>query len=257
MGDAFDTASQWEANAPAWIEMSRAGADVYRDLVNTPAFLDVLPDVAGRRCLDVGCGEGSNTRSLRDLGADVVALDISETFLRAARDSASASAYLRGDSTTLPFAPSTFDVVTAFMSVMDTADPEAVITEAARVLRPGGRFQFSVTHPVNVNPQRRWLTDDVGVRNAVAVGDYFAEGSVTEQWTFGAAPEEMRSRHAPFTITAQRRTIAGWLNAVIDAQLVVERVVEPHASVDVADRHPEVADTRVVPYFLIVRAFKR
>ena len=38
-----DTRSEWEANAPAWIEMSRAGADRYRDLVNTPAFLDALP----------------------------------------------------------------------------------------------------------------------------------------------------------------------------------------------------------------------
>jgi len=58
MGTLPDTGAEWENNAPAWIEMSRAGADRYRDLVNTPAFLDALPEVDGLRCLDVGCGEG-------------------------------------------------------------------------------------------------------------------------------------------------------------------------------------------------------
>ncbi len=260
MGDTaseIDTAAQWEANAPAWIEMTRAGFDVYRDLVNTPAFLDALPDVTGLRCLDVGCGDGHNTRLLHDRGADITALDVSMSFVRAARDASSEIGHVLGDATALPFPDHTFDAVTAFMSVMDTAEPERAIAESARVLRPGGWFQFSVTHPVNVNPRRRWLDDEHGVRTAVAVGDYFTEGPMTERWTFSAAPAELRSRHDLFTITSARRTISGWLNAVTDAGLLVERVVEPVASADVAERHPEVADTRIVPYFLIVRALKR
>jgi ubiquinone/menaquinone biosynthesis C-methylase UbiE len=253
MGE-IDTAAQWEANAPAWIAMSRAGADVYRDLVNTPAFLGALPDVAGLRCLDLGCGEGHNTRLLRDRGAVLTALDVSERFIRAARDASPEMPHVLGDATALPFHDATFDAVTAFMSVMDTADPETTISEAARVLRPGGWFQFSVTHPVNVNPQRRWLADEHGTRTALAVGDYFAEGPVTERWTFSSASEELRARHDLFEITAARRTIAGWLNAVADAGLLVERVVEPTVSVETAQHHPEVADTRIVPFFLIVRA---
>ena len=42
-----DTRHMWEANARAWIELSRAGFDVYRDLVNTPAFFELLLPVAG------------------------------------------------------------------------------------------------------------------------------------------------------------------------------------------------------------------
>ena len=59
----------WEHNAAAWVELSRAGYDVYRDLVNTPAFLAMLPDVAGLVGIDLGCGEGHNTRLVRDRGA--------------------------------------------------------------------------------------------------------------------------------------------------------------------------------------------
>ncbi len=66
----------WDANAPEWIEFSRAGYDVYRDLVNTPAFLAMLPDVGGMVGLDVGCGEGHNTRLLADRGARLVGVDI-------------------------------------------------------------------------------------------------------------------------------------------------------------------------------------
>jgi ubiquinone/menaquinone biosynthesis C-methylase UbiE len=170
VGD-VDIAAQWESNAPAWIELTRAGADVYRDLVNTPAFVEMLPDISGWRCLDVGCGEGHNTRVLRDRGARVTALDPSATFIGAASRAAPDIAHLRADGASLPFPDATFDLVTAFMSVMDMTEPDAGIAEAARVLRPGGRFQFSITHPVSVNPMRRWVTDEHGVRRALVVGE--------------------------------------------------------------------------------------
>ena len=48
----------WDQNADAWTVLSRAGYDLYRDLFNTPAFMEMLPDVRGRRGLDIGCGEG-------------------------------------------------------------------------------------------------------------------------------------------------------------------------------------------------------
>ena len=54
----------WNGNADAWTRLARAGYDTYRDHFNTPAFLDLLPDVAGREGLDIGCGEGHNTRLL-------------------------------------------------------------------------------------------------------------------------------------------------------------------------------------------------
>jgi SAM-dependent methyltransferase len=250
-----DTRAIWDANAPAWIELSRAGFDVYRDLVNTPAFLGMLPSVVGLRALDLGCGEGHNTRLLAGRGAEVVALDISEQFVRAASELVTAGIrHVVGDGTVLPFVSRSFDAVTAFMSLMDVADPERTLREVARVLRPGGLLQFSVVHPLSSTPVRHWVHNEAGQRHALAVGDYFYEGPIRETWTFGAAPPEIRDSVRFFEITYTRRTVAGWLNAVLGAGLAVTAIGEPHADEVTAQAHPEVSDTRIAPYFLIIQA---
>jgi SAM-dependent methyltransferase len=255
--EVVDTRQLWNTNAPAWTELARAGYDVYRDLVNSPGFFAVLPAVNGQLGLDVGCGEGHNTRHLAALGAEVVALDISELFIAAASAEARPGVrFVLGDGARLPLTDRSFEFVTAFMSLMDVSDPETTLHEIARVLKPGGFVQFSVVHPTTSTPIRHWIEDDSGQRQALAVGDYFYEGPLTESWIFGAAPKEVRDRHAPFMITYARRTLTGWIDAVLDAQLTLEAISEPHADEDTARAHPEVADTQIAPYFLILRARK-
>ena len=250
-----DTRQIWEANAEAWIELSRAGYDVCRDLVNTPAFFALLPEVSGLFGLDLGCGEGHNTRLLVAEGADVVALDTSERFIRAAAgESGDSIRFVQADGAVLPFADATFDFVTGFMSLMDVADPEATLQEVARVLKPMAFAQFSVVHPMTSTHARHWVVDSEGRREAMAVGDYFTEGPVTETWTFGSAPEELRSRHRPFTITYARRTLTGWFDAFRGAGLAIDAIGEPCADEEMARVHPEVADTRIAPHFLLLRA---
>jgi len=252
-----DTHAIWEANAPAWIELSRAGYDVYRDLVNTPAFMAMLPPVDGRFGLDLGCGEGHNTRLLVRAGAEVVALDTSRPFIdAAASESRDGIRFVLADGAVLPFSDESFDFVTGFMSLMDVADPETTLREVARVLRPRGIAQFSIVHPMTSTRIKRWIYDEAGRREAMAIGDYFSPDPVTETWTFGAAPEEIRRRHRPFTIVYARRTLTGWFDASARAGLVIEAIAEPCADDDTARDHPEVADTRIVPYSLHFRARK-
>ena len=74
-------AAYWEANAETWTQLSRAGYDVYRDNVNTPGFLAMLPPIAGLHGLDIGCGEGTNTRALAKLGARMTAIDVAPPFV--------------------------------------------------------------------------------------------------------------------------------------------------------------------------------
>jgi SAM-dependent methyltransferase len=252
-----DARKQWNENAATWTELSRAGYDVYRDLVNTPAFFAMLPPVAGLVGLDLGCGEGHNTRLVAGNAADVVAIDLAESFIGfAVAESHCSIRFLVGDGTRLPFRGSTFDFVTAFMSLMDMGDPETGLQEVGRVLKPGGFVQFSVVHPATSTPIRQWVDDEAGQRHALAIGDYFYEGPLTETWIFSAAPLEVRQRHNPFTITYARRTLTGWVSAVLGAGLAIEAVSEPRADDETAAAHPEVADTRIAPYCLIVRARK-
>lgn len=148
---ASEAGAFWERNAETWTRHVRAGYDIYRDALNSPTFLDTLPWIAGRRGLDMGCGEGANTRHLARRGARMDGIDIAPTFIRHAREAESAEplgiAYSVADGTSLPFADSSFDFVTAFMSLMDMPDTDAVLAEAWRVVRPGGFLQFSILHP--------------------------------------------------------------------------------------------------------------
>jgi ubiquinone/menaquinone biosynthesis C-methylase UbiE len=88
-------------------------------------------------------------------GARVAALDVAGAFITAAAGHhRSGICYVVGDGAALPFCASAFDAVTAFMSLMDVAEPERTLGEVARVLRPGGFVQFSVLHPVISDPGR-------------------------------------------------------------------------------------------------------
>src|SRR5947207_9052158 len=103
-----EVAQYWEANAETWTRHARAGYDIYRDGLNTPAFLDMLPPVHGLSGLDIGCGEGSNTRELVRLGARLHAIDVAPPFIRYALDPDRAErlgiAYIVADATALTFA---------------------------------------------------------------------------------------------------------------------------------------------------------
>jgi 2-polyprenyl-3-methyl-5-hydroxy-6-metoxy-1,4-benzoquinol methylase len=76
----------WDENAEVWTELVRSRYDHYRDGLNTPAFLEMLPDVNSLSGLDVGCGEGHNTRLLAERGARMTGIDISRNFVRYARE---------------------------------------------------------------------------------------------------------------------------------------------------------------------------
>jgi SAM-dependent methyltransferase len=251
----------WNGNADAWTRLARAGYDICRDYLNTPAFFEMLPDVRGLSGLDIGCGEGHNTRLLAERGARVTGIDISEIFVRHARRLEEQKTlgidYQVASAVELAFAASAFDFVTGFMSFMDVPEIGCVLAEAYRVLRPGGFLQFSITHPCFDTPHRRNLRDENGLTYAVEVGGYFRnlQGEIAE-WLFSAAPPEARQGLTEFKIPRFTRTISQWLNLLIEAGFLLERVEEPRPSDQVVREYPSLQDAQVVAYFLHVRARK-
>jgi SAM-dependent methyltransferase len=248
----------WDATAPAWTKLARAGYDVYRDLLNTPAFLDLLPDVTGRAGLDVGCGEGANTRLVAGRGARMTGVDISSVFVAmsdaAGRELDPPVRTLRASGQALPFGAGRFDFAVAFMCLMDMPRPDLALAEMYRVVRPGGFVQFSIEHPFSTMPTRDWVRDEDGRKLALAVGGYFEQGESISRWIFGAAPAEVRAGLPLFEVPRFRRTLADWLNMLAAAGWRLEEVAEPRVTAEMAAAHPDMADTRIVPYFLHVRA---
>ncbi len=252
----------WNENADLWTRLSQAGYDIYRDHLNTPAFFDMLPDVDGLSGLDVGCGEGHNSRLLARRGARVTAIDISDVFLgHAVRSEAQGSPgvrYALANAVRLPFAMAAFDFATGIMSFMDVPEVDLALAEIHRVLKPGGFLQFSITHPCFDTPHRKKVRDESGRAYAVEVGDYFQtlEGDVIEL-LFRAVPPEIRRRLPKFQVPRFTKTLGQWLNLVIETGFLLERVEEPRPGDEVVRHHPRLQDAQVVPCFLHVRARKQ
>lgn len=254
-------AEYWNNNAVAWTKLARAGYDMYRDGFNTPAFMELLPDVEGRNGLDIGCGEGANTRLVAKRGASLQAVDIAATFIEAAQAEETERplgiTYQVASASQLPFPDQSFDFATSFMCLMDMPDPATALKEAYRVIRPGGFLQFNITHPCYATPHRRNLRNAEGQTYAIEVGGYFnfTAGRVDE-WMFLATPAEEKAFFPTFKIPVYNWTLSQWIHMIIDAGFTLEQINEPRPSDEVVARYPDLQDAQVVAYFLHVRCRK-
>lgn len=178
----------------------------------------LLGDVRGARVLEIGAGSGQCSRWLRARGARVVASDLSAGMLRTGRavnaglPSGSRVPLLQCDGRSLPFAGGVFDVVfTAYGVVPFVADSATVMAEAARVLRPGGRFVFSTTHPI------RWaFPDDPGPGGLTATSSYFDRAPYVEQDAAGRP-----------SYVEHHRTLGDRVREIVAAGLHLVDLVEP------------------------------
>ncbi len=176
----------------------------------------LLGPVAGRRILEVGCGAASGARWLVTQGAEVVAVDLSAGMLRHATAAGDASGVrpmlVQADAMALPLRDSTFDIAfTAFGAVPFVDDSAAVNCEVFRVLRPGGRWVFSTTHPM------RWIfPDDPGESGLIAVQSYFDRRPYVE---FDPVGE--------LTYVEHHRTIGDRIRELVGAGFCVVDIVEP------------------------------
>jgi SAM-dependent methyltransferase len=138
----------WDQEAENWTRWARTpGHDAYwhyRD-----GFFDEIVPPAGRCTVEVGCGEGRVVRDLQKHGHRVVAVDRSRRLLHYAHDSDPSGLYLRANAARLPLADAACDLVVSYNALMDVADLSATVTEAARILEPGGRMCVCVTHPLS------------------------------------------------------------------------------------------------------------
>jgi SAM-dependent methyltransferase len=210
----------WDAEAPAYQEEHGAFLGD-RDFLWGPEGLrendaQLLGAVAGKRVLEMGCGGAQCSRWLAAQGALPVAFDVSAGQLAEARrldERTGVSVPLvQADAQVLPFADASFDVVcSAYGGVPFVADSAGVMREVARVLRPGGRWVFSTTHPF------RWcFLDDPGPRGLVVESSYFDRRAYVEQDETGNA-----------TYVEHHRTIGDRVREIVGAGLVLDDVVEP------------------------------
>lgn len=176
----------------------------------------VLGEVSGRTVLEVGCGAAQCARWLGTRGALPVGIDLSERQLQHARRIDEATGrrvpVVAGTATALPFADATFDIVfSAFGALQFVQDAGRAVHEAARVLRAGGTFAFSVTHPV------RWcMPDDATSEGLVVTSSYWDRRPYLEQDDEGRV-----------TYVEHHRTLGDWVGELSRTGFRLTGLLEP------------------------------
>ncbi|MFF3980332.1 class I SAM-dependent methyltransferase [Streptomyces sp. NPDC001828] len=147
-------------------------------------LLGPAESLKGLDVLEIGAGAAQCSRWLAAQGARPVALDLSHRQLQhALRIDGGTFPLIEADAGALPFADGSFDLAcSAYGAVPFVADPVKVFREVRRVLRPGGRWIFSVTHPI------RWaFPDEPGPEGLSVAASYFDRTPYVEQDESGEA----------------------------------------------------------------------
>lgn len=236
-----DNIRAWEAHGDHAADFGDEG-DFGRQHLLNPALFALLGEVAGRRVLDAGCGQGYLARLLARRGAHVTGVEPAEPWLRYAqqreRDEPLGIAYVRADlaAPDLPQrVPGPFDALVANMVLMDIPRFDNAIRNCVAVLRPGGDFVFSLVHPCFEEDGAAW--DE---QRSVAVREYLREYPI---------PQAIGQRiHRP---------LSAYINALADAGAVVHGMIEPRLDERYAALGPQYARNAHVPSFLIVHAVKQ
>jgi SAM-dependent methyltransferase len=226
----------------AQLPRSRRGLDV---VFEWAAFQRLLPPLLDRRVLDLGCGLGYFAREARARGArQVIGVDLSERMLLAARaqtDDAGIT-YLRASLDAFEPAAASFDLVVSSLALHYIADYPRVVRRVATCLVPGGRFAFSVEHPMfTAHGTADWHTAPDGTRLHWPVDRYRDEG-------------ERRTRWFVDGVVKYHRTVETYVNGLLDVGLILARIEEPEAEPAALAEHPEWHDERRRPPFLLLAA---
>jgi len=175
------------------------------------ALLGAAPESPGAACLEIGCGTGAHAAAVRALGWTPVGVDLSSGMLAYA---AGRLPVARADAERLPIGTGSLDAVIAVMVHTDMPGYARVVAEAARILRPGGRFVHVGVHPCFCGG----FADRGDPAATVIRPGYLDAGRwTTDSWTSNGVRDKVGATHWP---------LPDLLHMVTDAGLVLERFAE-------------------------------
>jgi ubiquinone/menaquinone biosynthesis C-methylase UbiE len=209
-----------------------------------PAIRALLPDLAGKRIVDLGCGFGWFARWARQHSAGhVLGLDISENMIGRARAETPDTAveYRIADLEALDLPASAFDLAYSSLAFHYVVDFAKLMRTIHRALVANGHLVFTIEHPIYMAAAQPQWTVDAGGRKTWPINGYFREGARTTDWLAKG-------------VVKQHRTLTTTLNTLLDTGFAIRRVIEFSPTPEQIAAAPQLADELERPMMVLVAA---
>lgn len=221
------------------------------NLFEIPALLSLLPELDGKRILDLGCGFGEHCKLFIESGAKwVTGIDISERMLEVARkeNSNPLIEYINmpmEDIDEFVKGKRRYDLVVSSLAFHYVEDFTGVVRNIYELLEKGGEFVFSQEHPLNTSHQGgdRWTRDENGQKLYLNLANYGVESERESTWFV----DNVKKYH---------RTFSTIINTLVDVGFMVEKIVEPFPTKELLEEYPQYKDLFHKPDFMLIKAKK-
>jgi len=183
------------------------------------SLLAQVGEVAGKTLVDIGCGTGTLALHWAQQGATVIGVDYSSKMLEEAKNKANAELvrWVQDDAQVLSqLDDDCCDIVASNFALMDIPDLQAVYSNVRRILKPMGRFVFTITHPCFQSPHAETLIneDQFDGRRIVS---YASEGHWRSTNSSGIRGQ----------VGAHHRTVSTYVNGLIGKGFLIQHMAEP------------------------------
>ena len=213
-----------------------------------PTLFSLLPELADKTILDLGCGFGEHCMGFIKKGAaKVVGIDISKKMLEVAKEENSDPkiTYLNMPMEDIGSLDEKFDLVVSSLAFHYVEDFDGVVKNIYNLLNPGGTFVFSQEHPLSTcfTGGNRWTVDENGNKLYANISNYCVEKENESAWFI----EDVKRYH---------RTFSTIVNTLIDNGFTIERMAEPTADAEILAKYPQFKDSCHKPDFLLIKVKK-
>lgn len=204
----------------------------------------MLPDLKGRRIVDLGCGFGWFARWASGQGAShVLGVDLSENMLARARAETADAAveYVGMDLESLTLPESAFELAYSSLAFHYVEDFGKLVRTVFHAIVPGADFVFTIEHPIYMAPMHPgWVAQEDG-RKTWPLDSYAIEGERRTDWLAKG-------------VVKQHRMMGTTLNTLIDAGFTVRQVQEWHPTPEQIAAQPALAEELERPMMLLIAA---
>lgn len=220
----------------------------YNEMIEMPIMKEQLPDVSGKKVLDIGCGMGKFIQYILPMNpVSVTGIDISRNMIDYARQSMTDPTVEFIVSDIMEFnSEGKYDVIISSLAFHYVEDYNALIEKLGTLIAGGGTLVFSTEHPITTATKQdeQWVNAP-NMYDHYKIDHYFDESARPIQWL----EKEVVRYH---------RTVGTLINTLIDHRFIIERVIDTgNTDLSLANwDEQDILKTNHRPPFIVIKARK-